>query len=327
MLIIESNSAFNIDGDNPEKGKSTIDFSALHIFDVLETSHIENENLLSSFQHQNQFIIDEGLNSFLITDDLFKKTMPKPEAPKAENKNEENGLKMPVSLPKIPEKEVPKEDFFTPITIEKIEKVPVENENIIPEISENLTVDEGEETFAQAIFIAETENILSIDNALIVPENQVLEAENEIDLLHNNSEKMEKDINISKEGVILHKKQNLLVKIIVKEGDLAQYFESKDNTLFTETDNMSPETTSIIDRFLEKEPKLSRSRMNLGEKDAPIKNLLQRDEDEIVTETMAYIYAIQGNKTEALRIYEKLSLQFPEKSTYFATRIKAVMKD
>ena len=109
-----------------------------------------------------------------------------------------NGLKMPVSLPKIPEKEAIKEDFFTPITIEKIEKVAVENENIIPEISENLTVDGGEETFAQAIFIAETENILSVDNTLIVPENQVLEAENKIDLLHNNSEKIGKDTNISK---------------------------------------------------------------------------------------------------------------------------------
>ena len=45
------------------------------------------------FNIKNQFIIDEGLNSFLITDDLFKKTIPKPEAPKPENKNEEKWLK------------------------------------------------------------------------------------------------------------------------------------------------------------------------------------------------------------------------------------------
>lgn len=325
MPIIESNSAFNIDGDNSEKGKSPIDFSALHIFDVLETSYIENDKLLSSFQQENQFIIDEGLNSFLITDDLFKKTIAIPEVPKPENKKQENELKSTISLPKMPEKETIKEDFSTPIVPEKTEILTVENESL--EISENLSVYEGEQTLAQAIFIAETENMLGMDSVLVVPENQAVQVENKTDLLHNNSEKIEKDTNFSKKEIILHKKQNLLVKILVNDNDLAQYFESKDNTLFTETDNMSPETTSIIDRFLEKEPKLSRTRMNVGEKDAPVKNLLQRDEDEIVTETMAYIYAIQGNKTEALRIYEKLSLQFPEKSTYFATRIKAVMKD
>ncbi len=346
MPIIESNSAFNIDGDNPEKGKSSIDFSALHIFDVLETSYIENEKLLSSFQHENQFIIEEGVNSFLITDNLFKKTTNKPEAPNTENKKREHEVQIPVfprNISEISEKEAIEETFFAPVVVEKTEKS--EQENIIvekevieeaffaPVVAEKTEKAEQEniivekEVIEEAVVAEKTENVLVINEPLIIPESQGIENGNTSSLLNKNSKEIEKDINIGKKEIILHKKRNLLVKIIVNEGELAQYFESKDNTLFTEADNMSPETTSIINRFLEKEPKLSRKRMNVGEKDTPIQNLLQRDEDDIVTETMAYIYAIQGNKTEALRIYEKLSLQFPEKSAYFATRIKAVMKD
>ncbi len=41
----------------------------------------------------------------------------------------------------------------------------------------------------------------------------------------------------------------------------------------------------------------------------------------IATEAMAEIWLKQGNIPEAIKIYEKLSLQFPEKSTYFAALI------
>ncbi len=41
----------------------------------------------------------------------------------------------------------------------------------------------------------------------------------------------------------------------------------------------------------------------------------------IATEAMAEIWLKQGNIAEAIKIYEKLSLQFPEKSTYFAALI------
>lgn len=45
-------------------------------------------------------------------------------------------------------------------------------------------------------------------------------------------------------------------------------------------------------------------------------------EDEVITEAMAEVYALQGLKEKAIGVYEKLSLLEPQKSDYFALRIK-----
>ncbi|MCX7953565.1 MAG: tetratricopeptide repeat protein [Bacteroidales bacterium] len=45
------------------------------------------------------------------------------------------------------------------------------------------------------------------------------------------------------------------------------------------------------------------------------------DNEEFYTETMAEIYALQGNFDKAITIYEKLILKFPEKFNYFAEKI------
>lgn len=46
------------------------------------------------------------------------------------------------------------------------------------------------------------------------------------------------------------------------------------------------------------------------------------DKEEFVTETLAKIYADQGNYEKAINAYRQLSLKFPEKSAFFAGLIK-----
>ena len=50
------------------------------------------------------------------------------------------------------------------------------------------------------------------------------------------------------------------------------------------------------------------------------------DEEDLVSEDIAEIYAKQGLKSEAIEIYRKLSLLNPKKSAYFATQIEQLSK-
>lgn len=51
------------------------------------------------------------------------------------------------------------------------------------------------------------------------------------------------------------------------------------------------------------------------------------EKEEIVNESMARVYILQGKKERALAVYEKLSLLNPEKSTYFAKKIEKLKKE
>ncbi len=86
---------------------------------------------------------------------------------------------------------------------------------------------------------------------------------------------------------------------------------------------------SLIDKFLASNPRAIRrktteenstetaERIDVAEKSTT-------ESDELITETLANIYFQQKNYEKALNAYQKLSLKYPEKSVYFATRIKEI---
>ncbi|HOZ86414.1 MAG TPA: hypothetical protein PL029_01590 [Bacteroidia bacterium] len=87
--------------------------------------------------------------------------------------------------------------------------------------------------------------------------------------------------------------------------------------------NKKEKNRALIDKIIESSPGIIRSKEDQKFFAAEIKakeSLLENEH--LVTETLARIYALQGSVNKAVRAYEILSLKFPQKSAYFATLIE-----
>lgn len=81
------------------------------------------------------------------------------------------------------------------------------------------------------------------------------------------------------------------------------------------------QVNKIIDEFIEKEPTISRPKKEFYSPTKKAKESISA-EGLIYTETLADIFAIQGNFPKAIKAYEQLMLTNPEKKIFFAQRIK-----
>lgn len=81
----------------------------------------------------------------------------------------------------------------------------------------------------------------------------------------------------------------------------------------------------IIEHFIKEEPTISRGKTEFFSPPKKAKESL--DEETIpVSETLAKIYAAQGNYPKAIHVYHQLMLAFPEKKLLFAVRIEELKK-
>jgi hypothetical protein len=80
----------------------------------------------------------------------------------------------------------------------------------------------------------------------------------------------------------------------------------------------------LIDKFLEAQPKMPPVKEEESRSPMEGKPLQEDNSEEFVTETLASIYAQQGYYKKAMQIFEKLSLKYPEKSTYFAAQMEKI---
>ncbi|AUC16100.1 hypothetical protein BTO06_13450 [Tenacibaculum sp. SZ-18] len=78
---------------------------------------------------------------------------------------------------------------------------------------------------------------------------------------------------------------------------------------------------NIIDKFIANNPKISRINKNSLPSSKAIETV---KEPLLMTETLAKIYLEQKKYDNAIKAYEILSLKYPEKSTFFADRIKKI---
>jgi hypothetical protein len=80
----------------------------------------------------------------------------------------------------------------------------------------------------------------------------------------------------------------------------------------------------LIDKFIFANPRIEPSREKTGHPVVDISKPSTEEKEGYITETLAKIYTGQGYYSRAIDIYEKLSLKYPEKSSYFATQIEKV---
>lgn len=85
-------------------------------------------------------------------------------------------------------------------------------------------------------------------------------------------------------------------------------------------------TYDLIERFINENPTIRHKSIEEEVKEKPSLQHTESLGDGLITETLAGVYLKQGLYTEALNAYQKLSLKFPEKNTYFATQIAEIKK-
>lgn len=100
--------------------------------------------------------------------------------------------------------------------------------------------------------------------------------------------------------------------------------DPQDEEFELEKDVLKKKKFDLIDRFIANSPKIVPNEKI--ETSKGIKESVKFDKKELMTETLAKVYLEQKKYKKAIQAYKILSLKYPEKSGFFADRIKAVRK-
>ena len=85
-------------------------------------------------------------------------------------------------------------------------------------------------------------------------------------------------------------------------------------------------SNQIIDIFIKNQSNLSRNNKQEFFKSTDIGKKSIIENKDLITETLAKVYTKQQHFDKAISVYQKLSLKYPQKSSYFADQIKLITK-
>jgi hypothetical protein len=242
----------------------------------------------------------------------------------------------PIESSSVPivEKDSVKEELVLPLQeIEVTETLEVEpsiskvDETIVlEEVAENLSLKALEPEINLAYFevemLLDQDPIEHIQHSTI--ESEKISVVEEIEII--DSPKIFKDT----ETEVEENESNLSFVAWLKKKQAKKSQSEKiipvDVAEFEPTIRSKQEINALLDKFIQDQPTISRPTQDFFNPVKNAKRSLEESED-LVTETLAEIYYLQKNFTKAITSYEKLILLYPEKKTFFASRIEKIREE
>jgi len=118
-----------------------------------------------------------------------------------------------------------------------------------------------------------------------------------------------------------HKQPEEIIRPDIKDYNFEHLYVAKEKTGSSESNE------DLIDKFIKDEPKIAVPQKALFFDPIDYAKHGLEDKQEIVSETLAKVFINQGNTEKAIKIYERLCLVYPEKSSFFAAQIEKIKKD
>lgn len=163
-------------------------------------------------------------------------------------------------------------------------------------------VEETEPVHDEAVVVMEKTSEVIPEKTFVIPE---------IDLGKDTEE-------LNREFAVLEEKKKTLDELMaIIENKIAELEKERSKPKKEEKKLTKSE---IIDKFIAENPSISRPKQEFFNPISAAQDSVV-DQEKIVSETLAMIYAKQGYLEKAISIYEKLILKNPEKSVYFAGQI------
>jgi len=157
-------------------------------------------------------------------------------------------------------------------------------------------------------------NIITIDAdpedpKKVVKKKDILQIEDEV---LNTKQELKEEIKKTEERFELIESEKVQNNNSPNSGyfDIAEYAEAKPEDL----------EDDLISDFIKKNPRIKGNDNEEENKDLAESSL--KEDSNLLSETLIKVYIKQGLFEKAIQSYEKLSLKYPEKSTYFASQIK-----
>jgi hypothetical protein len=190
-----------------------------------------------------------------------------------------------------------------------------------------IMIDELERNSEDGKFMESKDNVThhTGHSVLIAAEPDNSEPAEVIVFLEENSTQSEDKVVYMDPGFSVSERPDLLELDLDNDHEDSYSSEEPDFKSHKPVENSRKQLQSdLIDKFIFANPRIEPQKDKTYVTNEDISKPFLEESGGLVTETLAKIYVNQGYYSKAIDIYEKLSLKFPEKSSYFASQIEKV---